>query len=70
MLPTGVSGHVDMDDEADRSPNYWLWHFHGTEAEFQHFADVRMLSHEPKVRSKDSIRKNKGLTLILGCAQL
>lgn len=24
-MTTGVTGHVLMNDNADREPNYWLW---------------------------------------------
>ena len=39
---SGVSGPVVMDENADREPDYWLWHMAASGDQFQVWTEVRM----------------------------
>lgn len=39
-----MSGQVVMDRDADRDPNYWLWHLKSDGSQFKVWAEVEMTS--------------------------
>ena len=43
LLLLGVTGTVVMDENADRLPNYWLWHMNPAGSEFQVWTEIRMI---------------------------
>ena len=42
MIFIGMSGEVVLDDNADREPDYWLWHFGEDMEQFEHWTDINM----------------------------
>ena len=50
MFNTGASGHVVLDENADRDPDYWLWHYKPGEVTMTPFDQIEMTAPKGQVR--------------------
>ena len=39
---SGKSGHLLLDDQADREPDYWLWQLKPDSQKFEYYAEIKM----------------------------
>ena len=48
---SGKSGHLLLDDQADREPDYWLWQLKPDGEVFEYYAEIKMTEPRGKVSS-------------------
>lgn len=50
VVPAGLTGEVQLDINADRDPNFVIWHYKDGEDRFSTWTTIRMVLKEGQVR--------------------